>query len=179
MSSFALPSRRIAAEHRVGRAGYGRFARRADLVRSRIGAVRRCAGALIAGPVDANRIGVVFVRHALLPSRARWGRYLLGNGLFHAGSIPHARAVLDNPRNAPWVNAVVLQPLSDREKIWVGDRIALAHNPWTSQHPSFDQAVTSTDRLRHSALHILERRSVTCPPIPAHPMGVRDVKSRT
>jgi hypothetical protein len=34
-----------------------RFALRADLVRTRIGAVRRRAGALIAGPVDANRIG--------------------------------------------------------------------------------------------------------------------------
>src|SRR5690348_9101653 len=35
-----IPSRGIAAEHRVGRAGYGLFARRADLVRTRIGAVR-------------------------------------------------------------------------------------------------------------------------------------------
>jgi hypothetical protein len=30
-----IPSRRIAAEHRVGRAGYGRFALRANLVRTR------------------------------------------------------------------------------------------------------------------------------------------------
>ncbi len=51
-----IPSRRITAEHGVGRAGYGRFALRADLVRTRIGAVRRRAGALIAGPVDSNRI---------------------------------------------------------------------------------------------------------------------------
>ena len=36
-----IPSRRIAAEHRVGRAGYGRFALRANLVRTRVGAVRR------------------------------------------------------------------------------------------------------------------------------------------
>jgi hypothetical protein len=35
-----------------------RFALRADLMRTRIGAVRRRAGALIAGPVETNRIGV-------------------------------------------------------------------------------------------------------------------------
>jgi hypothetical protein len=34
-----IPSRRIAAEHRVGRTSYGRFAPRVDLVRTRIGAV--------------------------------------------------------------------------------------------------------------------------------------------
>jgi len=66
-----IPSRRIAAEHRVGRAGYGRFALRADLVRTRIGAVRRRAGALIAGPVDTNRIGVTLVCHGLLRPAAR------------------------------------------------------------------------------------------------------------
>ena len=64
-------SDRIAAEHRVGRAGYGRFALRADLVRTRIGAVRRRAGALIAGPVDTNRIGVTLVCHGLLRPAAR------------------------------------------------------------------------------------------------------------
>src|SRR5260370_5435047 len=53
-----IPSRRIAAEHRAGRAGYGRFALRADLVRTRIGAVRRRAGALIAGPVRPHPLGV-------------------------------------------------------------------------------------------------------------------------
>jgi hypothetical protein len=36
-----IPSRRIAAEHWVGRAGYGCFALRADLVRTRIGAKLR------------------------------------------------------------------------------------------------------------------------------------------
>ena len=49
-----IPSRCIAAEHWVGRTSYGRFAPRADLVRTRIGAVRRRAGALIAGPVDTS-----------------------------------------------------------------------------------------------------------------------------
>src|SRR4029077_4173477 len=63
-----IPSRRIAAEHRVGRAGYGCFALRADLVRTRIGAVRRRAGALIAGPVDTNRIGVTLVCHGITPA---------------------------------------------------------------------------------------------------------------
>ena len=61
-----IPSRRIAAEHGVGRAGYGRFALRADLVRTRIGAVRRRARALIACPVETNRIGVTLVCHELL-----------------------------------------------------------------------------------------------------------------
>ena len=61
-----IPSRRVAAEHRVGRAGYGRFALRADRMRTRIGAVRRRAGALIAGIVETNRIGVTFVCHGLL-----------------------------------------------------------------------------------------------------------------
>ena len=64
-----IPSRRIAAEHRVGRAGYGRFALRADLVRTRIGAIRRRAGALIAGPVDTNRIRVTLVCHGLVRCR--------------------------------------------------------------------------------------------------------------
>jgi hypothetical protein len=50
-----IPSRRIAAEHRVGRAGYGCFALRADLVRTRIGAVRR--------PMDIPRD----LRRAALP----------------------------------------------------------------------------------------------------------------
>jgi hypothetical protein len=66
-----IPSRRIAAEYRVGRTGYGRFALRADLVRTRISAVRRSAGALIAGPVDTNRIGVTLVCHGLLRPAAR------------------------------------------------------------------------------------------------------------
>jgi len=66
-----IPSRRIAAEHRVGRAGYGRFALRADLVRTRVGAVRRRAGAPIAGPVNTNRIGVTLVCHGLLRPAAR------------------------------------------------------------------------------------------------------------
>src|SRR5262249_3634124 len=35
-------------------------------MRTRIGAVRRRAGALIAGPVETNRIGVTFVCHGLL-----------------------------------------------------------------------------------------------------------------
>jgi hypothetical protein len=61
-----IPSRRIAAEHRGGRAGYGRFALRADLVRARISAVRRRTGALIAGSVDTNRIAVTLVCHGLL-----------------------------------------------------------------------------------------------------------------
>ena len=66
-----IPSRRIAAEHLVGRAGYGRFALRADFMRTRIGAVRRRAGALIASPVDTNRIGVTLVCHGLLRPAAR------------------------------------------------------------------------------------------------------------
>src|SRR5215469_4323003 len=61
-----IPSRRVAAEHRVGRTGYCRFALRANLMRPRIGAVRRRAGALIAGPVETNRIGVTLVCHELL-----------------------------------------------------------------------------------------------------------------
>src|SRR6516162_6108614 len=61
-----IPSRCIASEHRVGRARYGRFALRADLVRTRIGAVRRRSGALIAAPVDANRISVTLVCHGLM-----------------------------------------------------------------------------------------------------------------
>jgi hypothetical protein len=61
-----IPSRCIASEHWVGRASYGRFALRADLVRTRIGAVRRRADPLIAGPVDANRIGVTLVCHGLM-----------------------------------------------------------------------------------------------------------------
>src|SRR5215469_13482241 len=64
-----IPSRRIAAEHWVGRAGYGGLALRADLVRTRIRAVRRRAGALIAGPVDTNRIGVTLVCQGLLRLR--------------------------------------------------------------------------------------------------------------
>ena len=66
-----IPSRRIAAEHRVGRAGYGRFTLRANLVRTRIGAVRRRAGALIAGPVDTDRMRVTLVGHGLLRPAAR------------------------------------------------------------------------------------------------------------
>jgi hypothetical protein len=57
--------RSLAAEHRVGRASYGCFALRSDLVRTRIGAVRRRAGTLIAGPVNANRIRVMLVCHGL------------------------------------------------------------------------------------------------------------------
>src|SRR5215212_1337922 len=60
-----IPSRRIAAEHRVGGASYGRFALRADLVCTRICAIRRRAGALIAGPVDTNRMSVTPVCHGL------------------------------------------------------------------------------------------------------------------
>jgi hypothetical protein len=62
-----IPSRRIAAERWVRRASYGRFALRADFVRARIGAVRRRAGALIAGPVDTNRISVTLVCHGFAP----------------------------------------------------------------------------------------------------------------
>jgi hypothetical protein len=47
------------------------FALRADLVRTRIGAVRRRAGALIAGPVDTNRMGVTLVCQGLLRPAAR------------------------------------------------------------------------------------------------------------
>ena len=49
-----IPSRCIAAEHWIGRASYGRFARRANLVRTRIGAIRRRASALIAAPIHTN-----------------------------------------------------------------------------------------------------------------------------
>jgi hypothetical protein len=64
-----IPSRRVATEHRVGRTAYGRFVLRADLVRTRIGTVRRRAGALIAGPVDTNRIGVALVCQGVPPAR--------------------------------------------------------------------------------------------------------------
>jgi hypothetical protein len=37
-----------------------------DLVRTRIGAVRRRSCALLAGPVDANRIGMTLVCHGLM-----------------------------------------------------------------------------------------------------------------
>jgi hypothetical protein len=60
-----IPSRCIAAEQWIGRASYGLFARRADLVRTRIGAIRRRAGALIARPFDTNRIRVTLVCHGL------------------------------------------------------------------------------------------------------------------
>jgi hypothetical protein len=66
-----------AAEDRVGRACYGLFAKRADLVRTRIGAVCRCAGALIAGPVDTNRIHVTLVCHGLR-LRCRRRGYAIG-----------------------------------------------------------------------------------------------------
>src|SRR5215472_8487555 len=65
-----IPSRRVAVECRVRRAGYGRFALRADLVRTRIRTVSRRAGALIAGPVDANRIAVTLVGHVGTFTRA-------------------------------------------------------------------------------------------------------------
>jgi hypothetical protein len=49
-------------------------------VRTRIGAVRRRAGALIAGPVDTNRIGVtlVLLRPAAVGFRRRLTRWALG-----------------------------------------------------------------------------------------------------
>jgi hypothetical protein len=61
-----IPSRRVAAKHRVRRASDGRFALRADLMRTRIGAVRRRASALIADPIETNRIGVTLVCNGLL-----------------------------------------------------------------------------------------------------------------
>src|SRR6516164_2964444 len=66
-----IPPRRIAAKHWARRASYGGFAPCADLVRTRIGAVRRRASALIAGPVDTNRIGVTPVCHGSLQPAAR------------------------------------------------------------------------------------------------------------
>ena len=66
-----IPSRRVAAKHRVGRAGYRRFALRADLMRTRIGAVRRRPGTLVAGPVETKRIAVTLVCHGLLTLKRR------------------------------------------------------------------------------------------------------------
>ena len=60
-----IPSRCIAAEHWIGRASYGPLVLRADVVRTRIGAVRRRAGARIAGSLDTNRIRVTLVCHGL------------------------------------------------------------------------------------------------------------------
>jgi hypothetical protein len=62
----ALHSDGAGAEHWAGRAGYGCFALRANLVRSQIGAVRRRAGALIPGPLETNRIGVTLVCHGVV-----------------------------------------------------------------------------------------------------------------
>ena len=58
-----IPSRRVTAEHRVGQAGYDRFALRADLMRTRIGAVRR--------RVETKRIAVTLVCHGLLTLKRR------------------------------------------------------------------------------------------------------------
>jgi len=66
-----IPSRRVTAEHRVGRAGYDRFALRADLMRTRIGAVRRRPRTLVAGPVETKRIAVTLVCHGLLTLKRR------------------------------------------------------------------------------------------------------------
>ena len=60
---------------------------------ARVGAVRRRAGALIAGPVDTNRIGVTLVVcHGLLPPAARGYRGTLSYRAIEAQQMAAPKA---------------------------------------------------------------------------------------
>jgi hypothetical protein len=105
-------------------------------------------------------------------------RKLLGDRLFYRRTLGDPPPVLDDRRKSSRVYAIVLDPLRQREKVRVANRVAFAHYPWPLDHLSLDQLVTAADGLWDLSLHGGDGSRIIRPSIAAHPMRVRDVHGR-
>src|ERR1700722_16086294 len=93
-------------------------------------------------------------------------------------ALSHSIAMVEHARGGAGIDAVALRPARNGEEIGVGDRVALAHGPRTSEHLSLDQIEAGADGLRRLLLHRLVRRRVVRPTVAASAMRVRHMHGR-
>ena len=135
-----IPSRRIAAEHRVGRAGYGRFALRADLVRTRVGAVRRRAGAQ---------------RRRLRAWRSSRGTALGNSKASRCGRTPSSRPALMRTSRVACTMPPPRNALSRARVVQVRARTDVRHWVGVGEHPPLTDAVSTEAKNRVNRLKLI------------------------